>query len=229
MPAQREPASRQSVRSPLRVWDLPTRAFHWSLVVLIGAAWFTAENGFIEWHAWIGQALLALMIYRLIWGLIGSQTAQFWDFFKGVAAAKAYARGLLHGKLQETVGHNPLGGLMVLLLLGLVTAQAVLGLFANDDIYFDGPLTHLVSKGFSDTLTGLHGLVFNLILAAALVHIGAVLFYLVVKRENLIRAMVTGYKSWVEPHPHVRFTPAWVALPALAVAAALVWAAVNYL
>lgn len=216
-------------RLPLRVWDLPTRVFHWALVALIAAAWLTSEFGMIEWHAWIGQAALALVVYRLIWGVIGSQTAQFWNFVRGPGAVRAYGKSLLAGKSPAVLGHNPLGGLMILALLGLVAVQAILGLFANDDIYFDGPLRHLVSKSVSDLLTGLHETVFNILIAAVCVHVAAAVFYLIFKRENLIRAMITGRKDWPEPHPRVRFTPAWLAVPALAAAAALVWAAVTYL
>jgi cytochrome b len=213
----------------LKVWDIPTRVFHWTFVALIIAAWATSEFGWIEWHAWIGQALLALVVYRILWGIMGSETAQFWNFVKGPKAAIAYARGLLAGHTPPSIGHNPLGALMILALLGLVALQAILGLFANDDIYFEGPLRHLVSKATSDTLTGLHHLLFDAIWLAAAAHIGAALFYLFIKRENLIRPMITGVKDWAKPHPKLRFTPAWLAIPALAAAAALVWAAVTYL
>ena len=229
MPTDLKPSPAKPHHSALRVWDLPTRVFHWLLVGLIIAAWLTSEFGWIEWHARIGQSALALIIYRLIWGVIGSQTAQFWNFIRGPAVALAYAKGLVAGKAPPSVGHNPLGALMILALLGLVALQVVFGLFANDDIYFEGPLRHLVSKDVSDMLTGLHGLVFNLILAAVALHVSAALFYLVVKRENLIRATITGTKPWPEPHPRLRFTPAVLAIPALAAAAALVWAAVTYL
>ena len=213
----------------LKVWDIPTRVFHWTLVSLIVCAWITAEYGWIEWHAWIGQALLTLVIYRIFWGVVGSETARFGNFIKGPVAVMAYARGLLTGTPPPSVGHNPLGSLMIVALLALIATQAVLGLFANDDIYFDGPLRHLVDKELSDTLTGLHHQLFNAILLAALLHIAAALFYLIVKHENLIGAMITGAKKWPTPHPALRFTPAWVAVPVLAVAAALVWAAVTYL
>jgi cytochrome b len=213
----------------LKVWDIPTRVFHWVLVAMIVAAWVTSEFGWIEWHAWIGQTLLALIVYRVLWGIVGSETAQFRNFIKGPAAVLAYARGLITGHPPPTVGHNPLGGLMIVGLLGLIALQAVLGLFTNDDIYFEGPLRHLVDKELSDTLTGLHHLVFNGILLAALVHIAAAIFYLVIKKENLIGAMITGAKKWQQPHPKLRFTPAWVALLVLAAAATLVWAAVTYL
>lgn len=217
------------VRSPIRIWDLPTRVFHWLLVALLAAAWYTAEQGPIEWHAWIGQTLLALIVYRLIWGLVGSETARFRHFVKGPKAVLGYFRGLPSRETSPAVGHNPLGGLMVIVLLGLVATQATLGLFANDDIYFDGPLRHLVSKDTSDTLTGLHHQVFDLILIAAAIHAAAAVFYLIYKRENLIGAMFTGKKRLPPPDPRLRFVPAWRAIPVLAAAAALVWAAVTYL
>jgi cytochrome b len=214
----------------LKVWDIPTRIFHWTLVTLIVAAWITSEFGWMEWHAWVGQTVLALVIYRVFWGIVGSETAQFGNFIKGPAAVLAYARSLVGGApIPPSVGHNPLGALMIRALLGLVALQATLGLFSNDDIVFDGPLTHLVDKATSDSLTGWHETVFNLILLAAAIHIAAAIYYLLFKGENLIGAMITGAKDWQQPHPKLRFTPAWVALPVLAAAAALVWAAVTYL
>lgn len=224
-----EKKAAKAVRRPLLVWDLPTRLFHWVLAVLLGAAWLTVEYGRMEWHAWIGQTILALVVWRLIWGVIGSETAQFWNFIKGPRTTGTYGRGLLTGKVQPAVGHNPLGALMIVLLLLLIGAQAVLGLFANDDILFDGPLVHLVDKSTSDRLTGIHQLLFDVILYAVIIHVAAALFYLVVKRENLIGAMITGRKWWPAPLPSLRMSPTWLAVPALAIAAALVWAAVNYL
>lgn len=222
-------SSGRSIRSPVRIWDLPTRVFHWVLVALLAAAWYTAEEGPIEWHAWIGQTLLALIVYRVIWGIVGSETARFGHFVKGPKAVLNYLKGLFSRQTPPAAGHNPLGGLMVIVLLGLIAAQATLGLFANDDIYFDGPLRHMVSKSLSDTLTGLHHQIFDFILIAAAIHVAAALFYLVFKRENLIRAMVTGKKELPPPDPRLRFTPSWLAILALAAAAALVWAAVTYL
>lgn len=214
---------------PLKVWDLPTRLFHWVLVVLVAGAWYTGENGPIEWHARFGQAILALVVYRIIWGIIGSSTAQFWNFIRGPKAVLAYAKGLLTGKGSEPVGHNPLGACMIIALLVILATQASFGLMSNDDIFFEGPLFNLVGKEMSDTLTGLHVLLFNIILAAVCIHIVAALLYLLLKRENLIGAMITGVKWWPEPLPEVRLTPAWLAVPVLAVSAALVWAAATYL
>ena len=225
--AKKSPGSSKLL--PLKVWDIPTRLFHWLLAGLVGGAWYTAEYGPMDIHALIGQAILTLIIYRLIWGVIGSETAQFWNFIKGPRTVIAYARGLLTGGGKPTTGHNPMGALMIVAMLVLLATQAVLGLMGNDDILFEGPLFNLVGKEWSDTLTGYHHLLFNGILVAVILHVCAALFYLVIKRENLIGAMITGIKWWPAPRPVIRMTPAWLAIPALAAAAALVWAAVTYL
>ena len=213
---------------PLKVWDLPTRLFHWVLAALVGGAWYTAEFGPMEWHARIGQAILALIVYRIIWGIVGSETAQFWNFIKGPVAVFRYAKGLVTGQAKEPVGHNPLGACMIVALLVILATQAALGLMSNDDIFFEGPLFNLVGKEWSDTLTGIHHRLFNLILLAVGLHVAAALFYLIFKRENLIGAMITGVKWWPTPLPSIRMTPAWAALPALAVAAGAVWVLVTY-
>ena len=213
---------------PLKVWDLPTRLFHWVLAALVGGAWYTAEFGPMEWHARIGQAILALIVYRIIWGIVGSETAQFWNFIKGPVAVFRYAKGLITGQAKEPVGHNPLGACMIVALLVILATQAALGLMSNDDIFFEGPLFNLVGKEWSDTLTGYHHRLFNLILLAVALHVAAALFYLIFKRENLIGAMITGIKWWPTPLPKLRMTPAWAALPALAVAAGAVWVLVTY-
>jgi len=214
---------------PLKVWDLPTRLFHWVLVALVAGAWYTGENGPIEWHARIGQAILALVIYRIIWGIIGSETARFWNFIRGPRTAWAYAKGMLTGQATEPVGHNPLGACMIVALLVILGTQAALGLMSNDDIYFEGPLYNLAGKELSDTLTGYHYLLFDIILIAVGLHVAAALFYLVFKKENLIGPMITGIKWWPAPLPRVRMTPAWIALPALGAGVAIVLAAVNFL
>lgn len=227
--ADRSRAGQKARWMPLKVWDLPTRLFHWLLAALVLAAWLTIEFGMIEWHSWIGQAILVLLVYRLIWGIVGSETAQFWHFVRSPKAVLGYAKGLLTGKGGRTVGHNPLGGLAVLLMLALLTVQAILGLMSNDDIFFEGPLFNLAGKELSDRLTSIHHLLFNVVVTVVAIHVAAALFYLIVKKENLIGAMITGTKWWQEPLPSIRMTPAWLALPVLAIAAGIVWAALTYL
>ena len=175
----------------VKVWDLPTRLFHWILVMLMIAQWLTAENdSTIQYHILGGYAVLVLVLFRVIWGFTGSDTARFRDFIRGPGAALAFVKALLRGETPLYLGHNPMGGWSIVAMLVLLLIQAGTGLFANDDIMTEGPLYGWVSKGTSDWLTTIHKLNFNLLLLVIAVHISAVLFYLFVKRENLIHPML---------------------------------------
>lgn len=211
------------------VWDLPTRLFHWSLVALIGFQWLSAEMAWMQWHVWAGYAVLTLVLFRLLWGFIGSRTALFADFVRGPAAAIAYLKAARTGTPQHYVGHNPAGGLMVLALLAFVTFQGITGLFSTDDIFTEGPLYSLVSADTGSLLTTVHKLAFNLLLALIALHIAAALFYLLIKKENLIRPMVLGKKALpAEQVPAARpLAPLWRAAVAFAVAAGVVAFVVN--
>lgn len=179
------------------VWDLPVRLFHWTVVILIAISWITAQIGGVAmiYHMWSGYAILTLALFRLLWGFWGGAHARFGDFVRGPGAAFRYVRGLIKGETQYYRGHNPVGGWMVILLLLLLLIQAGVGLFANDDIFIEGPLYPWVSKATSDFLTKIHKLNSDVLLIAIGLHIAAALFYLLVKRENLIWPMVTGYKE----------------------------------
>lgn len=208
------------------VWDLPTRLFHWCLVVLIGVSWLTGELGEMEWHMRSGIAILTLVLFRLLWGIFGSTTARFTQFVSSPVTALGYARSLVSGKADRYFGHNPLGGWMVVALLVLLLTQASTGLFSNDDIFTEGPLYHLVTKSTSDWLTGIHKTLFNVLLACAGLHIAAAFFYLIVKKDNLILPMMTGRKRASEAGAGGQFVlrSSLLALLSLAVAAAAVWA-----
>jgi len=227
----------------IRVWDLPVRIFHWLILVLVTLLWYTGEVGGLDlsipwpggetlfWgnmdvHMLLGQAVLTLVIFRVLWGLFGSTTARFASFVRGPRVVLQYARASLSGREPPTLGHNPAGTLMVLLLLGLLAAQALLGLFASDDIFSEGPLAHLVSSDTSGRLTELHGLLFNLLLAAIALHVLAAFVYLL-RGKNLIKAMVTGHKPAAQlPQDEARdlrfVSSAW-ALLLLVVSGLLVW------
>ena len=174
----------------VRVWDLPIRIFHWLLVVLIAAAVIAVKIGgsAIDWHGRFGVAILGLFAFRLAWGFIGSQHARFSSFLPSPTSIKAYLRGEWHG-----AGHNPLGALSVFGLLFFVGLQAISGLFANDDIAFEGPLARLVSKEMSDQLTGIHKLSINFLMALIVLHLCAILFYALIRKEKLVRPMVDGW------------------------------------
>jgi cytochrome b len=224
VPEQEDNMSRQ------RIWDLPTRLFHWSLVGAIIVAVVTGKVGgnWIEWHGRSGLFILGLIIFRVIWGFIGSPTARFANFVRGPRAIKAYLKGEWQG-----VGHNPLGALAVLGLLGLTAIQVFSGLFANDDIAFAGPLAPLVSSELSGRITGAHVWLFNGLLAVAGLHVAAIVFYARVKKTNLVLPMVTGYQALNEgapvvPHHRHSFALRLAAfLTASAIASAGVYAAAG--
>ncbi len=214
----------------VKVWDLPTRLFHWTLAGLMIAQWWTAEtSGTMDYHVWGGYTVLALVLFRLIWGFVGSETARFGDFVRGPGAALAYVRALLRGETPLYLGHNPMGGWSIVLMLALLLVQAGTGLFANDDILIEGPLYPWVSKGTSDWLSSVHRFNFNLLLAVIAIHVAAVLFYLLVKRENLIHPMLSGRKH-VLPElagSTPRLVSPWRALAALVVVGLSVWLLVR--
>lgn len=208
----------------VRVWDAPTRLFHWTAVSLVAFSWFTADNGLIKLHLWSGSALLALLIFRVLWGFAGSTTARFAHFVKGPQAVIGYIFPKTKEPKALYAGHNPAGGWMVIVLIAMLCAQAVIGLFANDDVRFNGPLSMLVGKDVSDRLTELHGVIFNCLLALIWAHVVAVLFYLFVKGENLIGPMCHGSKDCIHVPPgDLKFARSALALGLLLLSAGAVW------
>lgn len=209
------------------VWDLPTRLFHWSTAALVATSWISAEIGgnAMTVHVWSGLSVLTLLLFRVIWGVVGGTYARFANFVRGPRAAVEYGAAMLRGDAAPSIGHNPLGALMVVALLVNLTVQATTGLFANDDVMLEGPLAARVSKSTSDLLTKAHHLSFDVLLALIALHIAAAIFYLVAKRENLIRPMITGRKSISHDYADRLATPgrAWLAALLLALCAAAVW------
>jgi cytochrome b len=206
----------------IKVWDLPVRLFHWALVVLILAAWCTQEFNYMDWHVWTGYTILTLLLFRIAWGVFGSDTARFSRFLRSPAAAIQHLRGLRRREPDREIGHNAAGGWMVLLMLALIGVQAGTGLFANDDGDTEGPLMHFVSKDESNFLSHIHSLNFNLIEAAIVLHILAIILYAVLKRQDLVRPMLTGTKPMPADATAPRLVnPVWAALT-LAVAAGVV-------
>ena len=211
--------------SSTRVWDFPVRLFHWALVICIAGSWISAEVGFngMTWHTRFGYAALTLILFRLGWGFFGGRHARFGDFLRGPATVLRYFPTMFRRHRSPYLGHNPLGGLSVLVMLVLVLVQAVTGLFADDDIFFEGPLNGWVSNKTADLLTSIHHLNFNLLIAIIAIHIVAVLWYWVWKRQNLVWPMVTGYKreSAEPPAPPVPWwrAPVWFVVCVGAVAA----------
>ena len=192
----------------IKVWDISIRIFHWALVAGIGFMWFSGEEGgnIMTWHIYIGYTMLGLIVYRLFWGFIGTPYARFSEFLKGPSITLAYLKSTLKGDKIDSIGHNPLGGWMVILLMILIFTQAFSGLFSSDDIFAEGPLYSLVSSKTSEFFTSIHHLNFNILLAAIALHIAAVAFHVFVKKEALIKSMLTGKKPTSQP-PRLNTNP----------------------
>ncbi|TCI05161.1 cytochrome B [Corallincola luteus] len=191
-------------QASIRVWDLPVRLFHWCQAGLFVAMWATAEFGEMDWHLWLAYCLITLWTSRIVWGVIGSDTARFSQFFRSPIAAWGYLRGSPHTQL----GHNPAGGWMVMLLLLLMGLQFGSGLFTSDDIFTEGPLYSLVSDDVASFMGWWHEVNFNLLLAAVALHLLAVIVY-EVKGHRLIPAMFSGVRLR-NGEPEVTFRASWL-------------------
>ena len=164
---------------PIRVWDAPTRLFHWAIVVLIGVSWLSESLGWMTIHFVSGYSIIALLLFRLIWGFIGSETSRFSRFLRSPVAALRHLAHLHRREPDTEIGHNAAGGWMVLLMLVLLAVQAGTGLCANDDGATEGPLFNYVGKAWSDWLSHVHSINFTLIQIAVVLHILAILTYAV--------------------------------------------------
>jgi cytochrome b len=222
-----EKASVQQSYVPVRVWDLPTRVFHWAIVLLVAFSWLSAQRNWMDWHLLSGYAILALLLFRLAWGFVGSDTARFRHFLASPLAALRHLAHLARREPDLQVGHNAAGGWMVLGLLLLLAIQVGTGLFSNDDALTEGPLAAHVDKSTSDWLSHIHRLNFTLIEIAVAAHILAVLTYAVLKRHDLVRPMLTGRKRLPTDLPRPRMASLWLALLLIVVAASAVTWLVN--
>lgn len=187
-------AAGSNAARPLRVWDLPTRLFHWTLAACIVGSLVSVNLGgnAVGWHFRFGYAILALLLFRLLWGFAGSRYARFASFPPSPAAALRYLRG----ERGSSPGHSPLGAFPVYLMLAALAFQAATGLFANDDIMWEGPLAALVSNDTSNWLTTLHRINRFVVIALIVLHLAAIAWYRWARKERLAASMVSGDK-WV--------------------------------
>lgn len=186
----------------VRVWDLPTRLFHWLLAILVVAMVVTAKVGgnWMEWHLRLGHLVLALLVFRLAWGFLGGHWSRFASFVYAPSSVMRYLRG--EAPAQHQVGHSPLGALSVFALLGVLLLQVTTGLMSDDEISFAGPLTRFVSADTVGAATSFHKDVGQwLVLGLVLLHVAAILVYQWVKRQNLVGPMVGGDKTLAEAQP----------------------------
>ena len=199
-----------------RVWDLPTRLSHWSIVLLVGICWWTAETGHLQWHRLAGYGVLGVVWFRLAWGFIGGETARFNQFVRGPAATLRYLRKLLGKRADhspEPVGHNPLGAVSILAMLGLLFTQTALGLFTVDvDGVGSGPFARWVSYDTGRRVAHWHAATFDLLLVVIGVHLSAIAFYRFARQDNLVPAMIHGFKSRPAPGRAPYFVSGWRAV-----------------
>jgi cytochrome b len=202
------------------------------LVASFIAAYVTNWLGvsYFTYHLWSGYFVIVLVGFRILWGIFGTHHARFANFVRHPLESVRYAKHLVKNKAQSYPGHNPLGALMVLLLLSVMMIQAATGLFANDEIFNAGPLYGYISNQLSLQLTSVHKELFYWILAAVTLHVAAVLFYVLVKRENLIKAMITGKKPrhGFEHARAIESSRIWLALFLIVlVSAVLAWVIIT--
>lgn len=181
----------------LRVWDLPTRLFHWSLAASVVALVVTAKTGAMDWHFRLGYFVMALLLFRILWGFVGGRWSRFSAFVYAPGSVMAYLRG--RAAAAHSVGHTPLGALSVFALLGVLAVQVASGLMSDDAITFTGPLASAVPGAWSSAATSWHKDVGQwLVIALLVLHVVAVLVYVLFKRQTLIRPMLSGNKP-IEP------------------------------
>ena len=210
----------------IRVWDLPTRIFHWALVGLAVFSFTTGKVGgaWMEWHLKSGYAVLTLLLFRIAWGFGGSTTSRFAHFVRGPRAALSYARDLVATRTSNAFGHNPLGGWMILLMLATFLVQAVSGLFADDEISTQGPLAVKVSNATVSRLSALHSYNEWLLVALAALHLLAIATYTFALRAPLVGAMVHGRsRHATAAPPGWHDAPVWLAALWLGLCAAFVY------
>lgn len=210
----------------VRIWDLPTRLFHWALAASVIALVVTAKVGgnAMVWHLRLGYVVLALLVFRLVWGLVGGRWSRFGAFLYSPARLVRYLRGAGHP--EDGVGHSPLGALSVFALLAVLVAQVGTGLLSDDEIAFSGPLTRFVSNAVVGQVTGYHKEIGQyLVLGLVALHLLAIVFYVVVRKHRLVRPMLHGDKELPLPVAPSRddLASRIAAVVALALGAGLAW------
>ena len=215
------------IRLSIRIWDLPIRLFHWAIVVLLIVCWVSEREFWMRLHFIAGYALLSLLLFRLAWGFVGSDTARFNRFLASPARVLAQLSRLRRRESDTELGHNAAGGWMVLVLLALLAAESISGLFARDDDVSEGPLAHLLAGGGTDASSTMHATCWDLILAAVALHLLAIAAYWALKGQNLLRPMLTGKKRLPAATRQPRMADPLLAFVILAGAVALVTVVVT--
>lgn len=210
----------------VRTWDAPVRIVHWALVLTVAFSWWSAEQRQMEWHMYSGYMIFALVLFRLFWGFAGSETARFQSFLRGPGGVIRYLKALKSGERYSVPGHNPLGGWSVILLLLVTAIQVGTGLFAVDiDGIDSGPLSDRVEFDTGRLFAEVHETAFLVLQILIIVHVCAIAFYIAVKRENLMSAMINGHRRMApSDRPRPIFASGWRAVFGILIASATVYA-----
>ena len=183
-----------------KVWDPVTRVWHWVLVFSVTLGWGFGEFMSLDnvtWHFYLGYLILGLMVFRIVWGLFGPTPVRFKNLLQTVSSTIEYTKTITRRSPSGVAGHNPLGTLWLIAMLFLLSAQGITGLFIEeDDLDENGPLFEYVSDETSDMLNGWHDYLSTIILAMVILHVSVLFYYLLWKKENLIKPMINGWK-WV--------------------------------
>jgi cytochrome b len=181
-----------------KVWDPVTRIWHWLLVLAVSAGWYMGEFMSFEtvmWHFYMGYTIIGLLLFRLVWGLFGPKPIRWCTMFASLFHLKTYLSTVARREPSGVKGHNPMGALSVLFMICVLTGQVTTGLFIESEDFFEtGPLYYLADSSTIDALTWWHHFLAKVLLATVVLHLSALAFYLLWKRENLIRPMITGFK-----------------------------------
>jgi len=200
----------------IKVWDGGTRLFHWVLVILFSLSAYSAFQDkfgiYADMHRWSGYSVLTLVSWRILWGFVGSETARFGHFLKGPSATIKYAKSAFKKAPYRWVGHNPLGAWSVLLMLVLLLAQAVMGLYATDDMIFSGPLSDTISSSLAGTLTGWHKTIGFTLFGLVGLHLLVIVLVAVRRDTNLVLPMISGHKKDAAGETAPIMRPSWLAL-----------------
>jgi cytochrome b len=223
---RRESTMQAEYRS-VRVWDAPVRLFHWGIVLLLATSWITQHYDWLTLHFIAGYCMCAALLFRLAWGIIGSDTARFSRFLRSPLQALHHLVELRRRPPDSEIGHNAAGGWMVLVLLLLLAVQVGTGLCSNDQVMNQGPLADAVGQDWSDWLSHIHAVNFKLIEAAVVLHLLAIIAYRLLG-YSLVWPMITGRKRLPATLPPPRIVHPLLALLVLAIAAGMVAACVRY-
>ncbi len=211
------------------VWDVPIRLVHWLVAPLVAAAYATWRLNWMVWHGRIGDTLLALVLFRLLWGFFGGESARFSRFLTPPRAVVQHLKYALFREPDRQVGHNPAGGWMALFLLALLLAETLSGLYVANDIADVGPLTAVIPPGVANAIETSHAIVWEALLAAIVLHVLAIFGYAVVKGQNLLLPMIAGTKVLPESVPAPRIASTTRAAVLLAASAAAAFLLANFM